>query len=529
MIARYENGNLSTDGLPYAFYNFSIRRISDENAREVDILYKELKNDLRAPGKLFDDLFAIYRVGKDIRDEELLTGILTGNYDVQSRTYALGIFRKQKYFPDNSELFTKIITDTSWSIRCEGARTICYHSFVNIESITSYLNLIKDNNPNVARSAAQSAALLNIPDSTLKEKYISRLIDLLNSDEITYNAKGELVVSLHSMGARPTKELVEQYKDDISDIYLYALLGSSPDDIEYSFNYLLKELVSANERNKVFIHSQIAGMFDTLRTNQVFIKYLYDIYKSGSPISVAIYNETLDSAFVTENSGWLQQVIVLLFRNKLTDFDYSEALASTIKIAEQIDTGFANQLLGQIESSYNYSLQHMVSDKITTGEKYLEYRNKIVNELINYAFSGKNIAVVTTTAGEFTLELYPSIAPISVGNFMRLSELGVFNNVYFHRVVPDFVVQTGDPTGTGWGGPGYTILSEFSPLPFDTYYAGMASSGKDTEGSQWFVMQNNYPHLNGRYTNFGKVISGFETIANIDENDKVISIEIKKP
>ena len=169
----------------------------------------------------------------------------------------------------------------------------------------------------------------------------------------------------------------------------------------------------------------------------------------------------------------------------------------------------------------------MVADKITTGEKYKEYRNKIADKLIAYAFAGKTQALVTTSAGQFTIELYPSIAPISTGNFIRLSETGVFNNLYFHRVVPDFVIQTGDPSGTGWGGPGYTILSEFSPLPFNTYYVGMASSGKDTEGSQWFVMQNSYPHLNGRYTNFGKVISGFETIANVDENDKVISIEIK--
>ena len=308
LLELYEQNALNTDGLPYAFYNFNIRGITDSTGREVNILYNELRNNLHAPGKTFDALFALYRISTEIKDERLLIDILKGDYDAQCKTYALGIFRKMEYFPSDSELFTKIANDTSWSIRCEEARTLCYYNFATIDNITSYINLIKDNNPNVARAAAQSAAFLNIPDSTLKEKYISLLTELINSDEITYNAKGELAISLHSLGARSTKELVEQYKDVIPESYLYALLGSSPDNVQYSFEYLLKDLLTANERNKALIHMQIAGMFDSLRTDQVFIKYLYDVYKSGSPISIAIYNETIDSSFITENSAWLQQM-----------------------------------------------------------------------------------------------------------------------------------------------------------------------------------------------------------------------------
>ncbi|MBU0473786.1 MAG: peptidylprolyl isomerase [Bacteroidetes bacterium] len=137
-------------------------------------------------------------------------------------------------------------------------------------------------------------------------------------------------------------------------------------------------------------------------------------------------------------------------------------------------------------------------------------------------------AYVETNKGNFTIELKPEFAPMTCGNFITLAEKGFYNGVIFHRVVPNFVIQTGDTTNTGWGGPGYEIVSEFSPLPFDRAAVGIASIGKDTEGSQWFVMHSNYPHLNGRYTNWANVIEGMEIVDIIDEGDRVISIKFAK-
>jgi len=79
---------------------------------------------------------------------------------------------------------------------------------------------------------------------------------------------------------------------------------------------------------------------------------------------------------------------------------------------------------------------------------------------------------------------------------------------------------------TGWGGPGYDIISEFSPLPYGIGMVGMASAGKDTEGSQFFVMQGNYPHLNGRYSLFGKVINGLDVVYKLEQGDKINSIHL---
>ncbi|MDP2207435.1 MAG: peptidylprolyl isomerase [Bacteroidota bacterium] len=86
-------------------------------------------------------------------------------------------------------------------------------------------------------------------------------------------------------------------------------------------------------------------------------------------------------------------------------------------------------------------------------------------------------------------------------------------------------MQGGDPEGTGWGGPGYSIRSEFSPITYETGSVGMASSGKDTEGSQFFITQSPQPHLDGRYTIFGKVISGMEIANTLQSDDRVLDVK----
>jgi cyclophilin family peptidyl-prolyl cis-trans isomerase len=136
----------------------------------------------------------------------------------------------------------------------------------------------------------------------------------------------------------------------------------------------------------------------------------------------------------------------------------------------------------------------------------------------------KKYATVKTNQGDIKIELYPGLTPFTVQNFVKLSEKGYYNNTIFHRVVPNFVIQGGDPTGTGYGGPGYSIRSEFSPVAFDAYTVGMASSGKDTEGSQFFITHSPQPHLDGKYPLFGKVIEGFDVVDRIQAGDRIESV-----
>ncbi|MGQ9895993.1 MAG: peptidylprolyl isomerase [Acidobacteriota bacterium] len=132
--------------------------------------------------------------------------------------------------------------------------------------------------------------------------------------------------------------------------------------------------------------------------------------------------------------------------------------------------------------------------------------------------------VVATTKGELTLELFSEDAPLTVENFLSLAKRGFFDDLTFHRLVPNFVVQGGDPRGDGDGGPGYQIRCEINERPYLRGSVGMALSGKDTGGSQWFICHLPQPHLDGGYTCFGQVVKGLETLDHLVRQDRILSI-----
>jgi cyclophilin family peptidyl-prolyl cis-trans isomerase len=141
--------------------------------------------------------------------------------------------------------------------------------------------------------------------------------------------------------------------------------------------------------------------------------------------------------------------------------------------------------------------------------------------------NGSVRALLTTEKGNFTIELLPDDAPITVDNFVKLARSGYFNGLTVHRVVPNFVMQDGDPRGDGNGGPGWSIRCEVNMVPYDRGAVGMALSGKDTGGSQWFVTHSPQPHLDGGYTVFGKVAErDMSVVDKIVKGDKILSVKI---
>jgi len=135
-------------------------------------------------------------------------------------------------------------------------------------------------------------------------------------------------------------------------------------------------------------------------------------------------------------------------------------------------------------------------------------------------------AVVTTDKGAFTIELLSEDAPLTVDNFVMLARRKYFDSITFHRVVPNFVIQGGDPRGDGNGGPGYQIRCEINSVPYERGAVGMALSGKDTGGSQWFVTHSPQPHLDGGYTVFGRVVEGMEIVDRIARGDLIRSVRV---
>lgn len=145
-----------------------------------------------------------------------------------------------------------------------------------------------------------------------------------------------------------------------------------------------------------------------------------------------------------------------------------------------------------------------------------------IDESKNYAVS------IATDRGTIELELYPQHAPQTVNNFVFLAGQGFYDGVTFHRVIANFMIQGGDPTGSGSGGPGYRFADECdgNPLSHDAHVISMANAGPNTNGSQFFITHCATPHLDGKHTVFGKVTSGEAIVDAIQQDDTMISVEV---
>ena len=139
-------------------------------------------------------------------------------------------------------------------------------------------------------------------------------------------------------------------------------------------------------------------------------------------------------------------------------------------------------------------------------------------------------ATISTSRGDVVLDLQPQHAPKTVNNFVTLANDGFYDGLTFHRVIPNFMVQGGDPTGTGSGGPGYKFEDETqgNPLKHEAGVISMANAGPNTNGSQFFITHAPQPHLNGKHTVFGKVVEGQDVVDAIQQGDAMDSVTVEK-
>jgi len=138
------------------------------------------------------------------------------------------------------------------------------------------------------------------------------------------------------------------------------------------------------------------------------------------------------------------------------------------------------------------------------------------------------LVTMETSQGNIELELYPQYAPKTVNNFVFLIREGYYDGVAFHRVIKNFVIQGGDPTGTGRGGPGYQFEDECrgNPLRHETGAISMANAGPGTNGSQFFITHSPQPHLDGHHTVFGRVVKGQDVVNAIEQGDRMVKVTV---
>jgi cyclophilin family peptidyl-prolyl cis-trans isomerase len=259
-------------------------------------------------------------------------------------------------------------------------------------------------------------------------------------------------------------------------------------------------VISALERHDVAVTTTAAGMLgDTLFRR---------------PESVAPLVAMLESLRPPDDTEALQEIISTL--GKLGDARAFEPLQRHLQSADPAVAVAAADAL-RLMTGNDYSSQIRRRTEPLFQDLDFDYLRRLA-PLPRIRLS--------TTRGEVEIELNTHAAPFTVMSMLKLaSQRGYFRGLTFHRVVPNFVVQGGDPRGDGWGGPGYSIRSEFSPLAYETGTVGMASAGKDTEGSQFFITHSPQPHLDGRYTIIGRVVGGMDVVDALQVDDRIYDIQ----
>ena len=162
---------------------------------------------------------------------------------------------------------------------------------------------------------------------------------------------------------------------------------------------------------------------------------------------------------------------------------------------------------------------------ITTGRTLDDYRGfaRAYLEPVRRGGAAPRVTIVTDH-GDMVVELFAAEAPLTVAAFLSLVDRQYFRQSSWHRVVPNFVVQDGDPRGDGWGGPGFSLRDELNPVRYETGTVGMALSGPDTGGSQFFITLSPQPHLDGTYTVFGRVVAGVAVLAAVAQGEPIRTI-----
>jgi len=438
--------------------------------------------------------------------------------------------------------------------------------------------LIEENNPDIKLALANAMKHVNDPE------ILKSIMDLINGDA-DFRVKVNL---LKNLGSYKYIEVIEKILDLINDKEIhvanaaadYLVINGQPADASLYANYIKDEMhwstkakiyqsilthLPRNYTNTRFkINNAIsnaikasenpyekAAYINALSADVVNFKIMHDIGSGeDSPIvntALAIgyrnilSNPSFNRAYRTRNSRNRIKRNIAAYLKELIETRETGAITESANIianeangyqALNLDFGYLGEAVKQLdlpkEVEALYALQGAMAyiDSSSYEREPPVFNNPIDWSLLDNVGDSTRVNIITEK-GNIRLKLFAKEAPGTVANFVKLANSDYYDDKVFHRVVPGFVIQGGCPIGDGYGSEGYTIRSEFSQLYYDKPgIIGMASAGPHTEGVQFFITQAPTPHLDGKYTIFGEVLSGMDVVNNIQVGDKIEDVQI---
>ena len=440
---------------------------------------------------------------------------LTGATDPNIRM-AIALSLRKVSDPDILKILqSQLIVEQDYRVKVNILRAI--GSFNYIDNIDLIINHLEDENIHVANAAAQYLVDHgNRSDAEIYKTFALKKIDHTVRAKVYASVLKHLPAYYTGSKSRIRTSIMKYLKELEDKPYVakhyVAALGEDP----YNYAYLKG---AAIDSGATVIRTAGMEALSNIVSGESFIK----TFRSRSNIVKTEILEIIKEQFVIGDVGTMAVGAGILsneqlgYREIIKNDSFLIIAAAKLSLPQEIET------YNEIKKALAY----------INNVKY-EAEKTSFNHPINWTtlatVTDSTIAVVKTNKGNFTIKLFGKTNPGSVANFINLANDNFFDNKVYHRVVSNFVVQGGCPRGDGYGSLDYSIRSELPQQYYDDEgYVGMASAGLHTEGTQWFVTHSPTPHLDGKYTIFGKVVEGMEVVHGIVEgdliNDVIITIQ----
>lgn len=413
------------------------------------------------------------------------------------------------------EVLEKALTkETDYRVRISILRGLQSFDYLGVKSI--FFKSLNDPNINVSITAASYLKDQKKPESvaqciqaakTHPNARVKSLLYDAGMSSLNYNQTQSLNVY-----SQQVKQEFEQATDPYAKAGFLGALGANP----LNYSYVIEQIFNSKD---TILQTRGIEALARIRKNPDFNNFFFindlSYYKGKLKAAFVDAIRSRNAALIGTAAEVLRDT-TLNYKNELESLVFIKAAMAKLSIPKDME------LHNELQKTHDY----------LSGKKSKSYKEPAYNHPIPWNLLeeyGDTVSVVLKLSrGPVRMDLYPLAAPGSVANFVALSKRGFYDGKVFHRVVPNFVVQAGCPRGDGWGGLEYTIRSELGPLNYNSEgWLGMASAGNDTECTQWFITHSATPHLDGRYSIFGKVTSGMGVVHKTEVGDRIVNIQIE--
>jgi cyclophilin family peptidyl-prolyl cis-trans isomerase/HEAT repeat protein len=467
-VSQLQSSDSATVLYAAAFFGRNRRLAPIEDPTEIIAAIHEIKD----PDALQHLVRALARTESPLAIAELRSLMASADSDYRVKVSAIRAMTEAPQ-PEYYELMTEAATDKNIHIALEAANYLFAHtSGKKNESRGNQLLLLSDKASHWRTSTRLLAAAMKMAVTERNQKVQTAIeteaLSRFDASKIAYE-KGHYLLAM-AESPRMEQAIVDHLLTDKGVVRTYAmeaLATSYAGTKRRKAKARIINLKSAMELDDIAVAALVAGL---IRQEKALLKAAGDgaflreaMERLSLPEDIETYNEI--ERTLAAISGESNPVVKPVAFNNPIDWDFVKKLPADLKCTMRLTNG------------HEIRIQMLVED-----------------------------------------------APASVANFVSFAQSGFYDNAVYHRVIPNFVAQGGDPRGDGWGSTPNTIRSEWPQLHYGEGYMGMASAGKDTESCQWFITHCSTPHLDGRYTIFAKVVSGMEFIHQVNIGDRIESI-----